>query len=367
MSNPIDFTFANQNLMNTIFMNVYLADYPPIEGVNTITDEKEDSHLLERRLVSYIPTSSDCSSNSVSTLSNCRLVSTLWKTYVDTFLGSMWKELQNNAVASGVIFTLSEIAEKEKSPVVMFKKLACVLKKQGGEIPNNPMPIRIGEFRMLQYKIAQAEALQTIWSRKYSVLAAYRISNIPPADASTEEIGKFLNNPANASALSQITLIDLSYLNLKVVPPELNQLSGLQQINLSNNQLREVPDFAFTNLRQLYLNYNQLRKIPNFTSLPKLEELNLSNNQLREVPNFTLANLLGLELSHNWLSEIPNFTSLPKLTHLYLSYNRLSEIPNFTSLQKLEIIEAYYNLLKELPDFANLPRLKRVSYTTTTN
>jgi Leucine-rich repeat (LRR) protein len=310
MSNPIDFTSISQDMKNVIFMNAYLADYPPVEGVNTITHEKEDSHLLERRLVSYVPTSSDCSSNDVSTLLNCRLVSTLWKTYVDTFLESMREELQNNALKGKVMISsiMSEIAKRETFPVVMFKKLACVLKKQGGEIPNNPMPIRIGEFRMLQYKIAQAEeALQTIWSRKLRS-CLYHIVGLPRADANAEKIREFLNRPITANALSQITEINLNWLKLKVVPLELNQLSGLQVINLSNNELKEAPDFTLAKLQCLYLTCNQLEKVPNFTGLPKLTKLYLSHNRLREVPNFTLANLQVLKLDHNLLSEIPTFT-----------------------------------------------------------
>jgi Leucine-rich repeat (LRR) protein len=146
------------------------------------------------------------------------------------------------------------------------------------------------------------------------------------------------------------------------LPSTLNNLSNLEYLHLSRNQLTgSIPNFNLPNLQILYLERNQLTgSIPNF-NLPNLITLSLDENQLTSsIPNFNLPNLRGIQLAYNQLSgSIPNF-NLPNLVSLYLKNNQLSgSIPNF-NLPNLLYLELDDNQLSgSIPNF-NLPNLQSV-------
>jgi Leucine-rich repeat (LRR) protein len=98
--------------------------------------------------------------------------------------------------------------------------------------------------------------------------------------------------------------------------------NGLTRLNLSKNNLVELPDTVgkFINLKALKLNENCLINLPiSFSALTQLKELDLSNNQLTAVPP-PLANLVALQtlnLAYNKLTSLPNWLqALPELKKL---------------------------------------------------
>jgi hypothetical protein len=203
----------------------------------------------------------------------------------------MWKDLQRDPPKGEVDISLimhkieRELPD-ENSFVEKFKNLMNVFRKYGVEIPKGSMCVSIGEFRILQEEIYD-NALKTIWSSRLRDSLNLLAIPLPPSDASAEQIRKFLNDPANSVLLTQITELNLDKLNLKAVPPELNQLSGLLVLSLSNNRLSSVPDFAhLQNLQRLSLGNNWLSSVPDFANLQNLQMLSLRNNQLSSTPNF---------------------------------------------------------------------------------
>jgi Leucine-rich repeat (LRR) protein len=302
-----------------------------------------------------------------SELFNCRLICCELKTYCDMHLDSMWIELRKNPPKGRVDIT-SEINEIDKFPgesssIDKFKALARVFSDLGVQIPNRSIPTSIHDFEALQNEIDD-KSLRTVWKRKLRklILTADSTAEVPPSDASAGEIRKFLNDPAQTATLARIRSIHLKNLNLVVVPPELDQLRGLQSICLDNNRLSEIPDFShLQNLQTLSLVNNQLTKIPDFAQLQNLQRLYLDNNRISEIPDFThLQNLQVLNLVNNKLNKIPDFANLPNLQELYLDNNCLSEVPNFTHLQNLRWLYMNDNKLNKIPDFANLPNLQRL-------
>ncbi len=174
--------------------------------------------------------------------------------------------------------------------------------------------------------------------------------------------------------------------------------SILQELNLSNNQLTNLPAGIFTgltNLQKLYLGGNQLTNLPAgiFTGLTNLQILSLYNNQLTNLPAgiftgltnlqklylyknqlttlpagiFTgLTNLQKLSLDNNQLTNLPAgiFTGLTNLQELYLGGNQLTNLPAgiFTGLTNLQILSLYKNQLTTLPAgiFTDLTSLKKL-------
>ena len=116
------------------------------------------------------------------------------------------------------------------------------------------------------------------------------------------------------------------------IPSELGKLTSLIFLNLSNNQLSgEIPPELgdLTSLNWLYLCGNQLTgKIPpELGDLTSLNYLDLSNNQLSgEIPPELgdLTRLRALHLYGNQLTgELPDLNALRGLTHLSLGGNDL--------------------------------------------
>jgi internalin A len=88
-------------------------------------------------------------------------------------------------------------------------------------------------------------------------------------------------------------LLDLAFLGLTQVPPEIGQLSNLQELYLYYNQLTTLPPEIgqLNSLRRLYLDNNQLTSLPSeIGQLSNLCVLSLRDNNLRHLPT-SLGNL----------------------------------------------------------------------------
>ncbi|MDW7695377.1 gliding motility-associated C-terminal domain-containing protein [Flammeovirgaceae bacterium SG7u.111] len=145
------------------------------------------------------------------------------------------------------------------------------------------------------------------------------------------------------------------------IPPEIDSLSLLEDLFLDKNNLSDtIPNMGnLTNLQRLNLSENELSgPIPaTLGSLANLREMNLSSNDLSgEIPA-SLGSLSALEvlnLSRNNLSgEIPSsFGGLSNLRTLDLRDNSLGgELPEeLRNLANLETLNLSRNLYDELPD-----------------
>ena len=148
-------------------------------------------------------------------------------------------------------------------------------------------------------------------------------------------------------------------------------LAGLDELELTGNQLPELPPGIFTGLsrlRRLFLSQNQLSELPPglFRGLSDLRELFLRGNRLTAVATEDFADLDGLEhlfIDYNELEELPSdlFSGLTQLKNLVLNGNRLTSLPEgiFDGLSRLEEIWLGANRLTELPPrlFADKPAL----------
>jgi Leucine-rich repeat (LRR) protein len=134
----------------------------------------------------------------------------------------------------------------------------------------------------------------------------------------------------------------LSMLGLNEVPPEIGQLTNLQVLYLSANQLANIPPeiLQLTNLQYLFLGENNLVIIPSeIGQLTNLQVLDLSYNELTSLPSEirNLRNLQVLNLGSNQLTSLPvEIGQLANLRQLYLYDNQLQHLPtqmsNLTNL-----------------------------------
>lgn len=102
----------------------------------------------------------------------------------------------------------------------------------------------------------------------------------------------------------------LHHNRLCVVPENLIKFSNLKMLDISNNNLKSLPDiFEHCPLTHLLAKNNQLTdsSLPkSFSSSPLLKELNLSGNQLTEFPEQLIVfnNLKYLYLGGNQITSI---------------------------------------------------------------
>ncbi|XP_042235320.1 toll-like receptor Tollo [Homarus americanus] len=136
----------------------------------------------------------------------------------------------------------------------------------------------------------------------------------------------------------------------------------LQHLDLSHNQVSEVPERAFISardLRTLSVRHNRVAHLADwaFGGLNSLVRLDFSHNRLVAVPRSALTDLRQLKelnLSNNSLSVLTPaaFSSLGQLQTLDLSHNQLtlgtSNVEPFNGLIRLVVLNLSYNLLVHL-------------------
>eukprot|EP00062_Callorhinchus_milii_P003774 gi/632941422/ref/XP_007885856.1/ PREDICTED: leucine-rich repeat-containing G-protein coupled receptor 4 [Callorhinchus milii] len=112
-------------------------------------------------------------------------------------------------------------------------------------------------------------------------------------------------------------------------------LSELQSLTLTGTRINRIPPDLCQQLKMLRfldLSYNQIKELPSFEGCAALEEISLKHNEIKEIKSDTfqgLASLHLLDLSKNQISTIHKnaFISLSELTNLDISSNQLTYFP----------------------------------------
>ncbi|NXT32340.1 MFHA1 protein, partial [Pelecanoides urinatrix] len=141
------------------------------------------------------------------------------------------------------------------------------------------------------------------------------------------------------------------------LPPRLVELGRLEELDLSFNRLRRLPEGLgrLRHLRALDVDHNLLPSFPApLLELAALEELDCSGNRhLGALPEgiAALRRLKILWLSGTGLAALPEgLCQLSALESLMLDGNRLQALPaGFGSLQRLKMLNLSSNLLGEFP------------------
>lgn len=140
----------------------------------------------------------------------------------------------------------------------------------------------------------------------------------------------------------QVTILDMSTVQLAPLPEDLGRLTNLQIAFFSNNKkLEEIPAVLAT--------------------CPKLHTVGMRACNIRKIPEDSLPkNLRALILTDNHITSLPrSIGKLTNLTKLMLAGNHLQSLPRELLLcQNLEIARFSVNDLEESPDWLfELPRL----------
>uniref|UniRef100_UPI0037E99CBB leucine-rich repeat neuronal protein 1 n=1 Tax=Semicossyphus pulcher TaxID=241346 RepID=UPI0037E99CBB len=200
--------------------------------------------------------------------------------------------------------------------------------------------------------------------------------------------------PANMSSDTQVLLLQSN--NISSITAELQSLTNLTELDLSQNHFTQVSSMGLSSLGRLvtlYLEENHIEELEDFSlrNLSSLEELYINHNHISSIGPKAFAgltNLLRLHLNSNrlvaidsrWFESLPsleilmigenpilgleekNFLPLSRLHSLVLAGMGLASVPSaaFLGLDYLESLSFYDNKLRSVPRDALsvLPNLK---------
>ena len=164
-----------------------------------------------------------------------------------------------------------------------------------------------------------------------------------------------------------VTMLAFNQLDLKYVPEVVYHFPKLEELDLSKNQLNELParlTADIPTLKRLSLLYNSIPDDSVFITRNKhLRALNLQGNKLTRIPAPIRQNrrLESLWMGNNKLKELGNksLRNLRHLTDLNLYSAGLTTLPKaIGQLKHLKVLDLYYNKFTELP--RQLGRMKRL-------
>lgn len=186
-------------------------------------------------------------------------------------------------------------------------------------------------------------------------------------------------NNYDAAAIARIeecitfkrSYLDLSNLNLSVLPDELFDIIWLKKLIISKNYIHEI-SFKIKNLihlSELDISNNILRSFPDgVLQLKNLSKLDISNNQIDNIPEnigkINNINLKEVNFSKNKIKQIPeSIQSLSMVSKLNFSGNELSAIPEgVTKLRYINELDLSYNKFEDVPEYLFYMNNNRVSF-----
>ncbi|XP_038675571.1 protein flightless-1 homolog [Scyliorhinus canicula] len=223
------------------------------------------------------------------------------------------------------------------------------------------------------------------------------LSSLPCLRAIVARANNLKNSgvPDDIFQLDDLSVLDLSYNQLTEIPRELENAKNMLVLNLSHNSIDNIPNQLFINLTDLLyldLSDNNLESLPpQMRRLVHLQTLVLNNNplmhaQLRQLPAMTalqtlhlrntqrtqsnlptslegLSSLLDVDISCNDLSRVPEcLYTLSSLRRLNLSTNQISELSLcIDQWTQLEMLNLSRNQLTSLPSaICKLVKLKKL-------
>ncbi|XP_060524393.1 protein artichoke isoform X2 [Cylas formicarius] len=176
----------------------------------------------------------------------------------------------------------------------------------------------------------------------------------------------------------KLETIDLSYIGLGAIPPELFAKSNsLKSIYLSHNNISEIVEKTFAimpNLTEIDLSFNGISNIRQsaFIHVMNLRHLNLRGNKLAffkgEFFN-TGTSIEVIDISDNSITYLypSSFRIHPRIHTILANNNKINFFPPdlIANLQFLKHIDLSFNQLKAVDElgFARLPRLRTLLLT----
>lgn len=237
--------------------------------------------------------------------------------------------------------------------------ILSLLVENGADISSEALSGLPDRAEFLAANMKEAEALVQKAAKqksRYLPLSFKYFTTLPAGTvdlaAHLEDLNLTFNNladlPAGIFQLTSLTKLDVSHNLLTSIPEEIGSMPSLKVVSFQKNYLQSVPNvFDLLGLRELDLSYNQLHELPvQIFQVNLMHRLNLSHNYLTEIPSdqMELPALQYLSLSHNYIMMIQEWptANMPALEELDVSHNRLVVLP-FQDIMNSQLKQFRFN------------------------
>jgi Leucine-rich repeat (LRR) protein len=231
------------------------------------------------------------------------------------------------------------------------------------------IPKIIGSMKSLEMlnlsynKISTFDTLQNLKNLKHLLLSHNQLSEISNEfEFSSLRIldldhNKLKEFPKFISQLKELEELSIGYNEIEELPKsESGELftPNLKKFSITKNHLKEIPQEFLKNYllnsNSLQFQSNHLTSLTSLKDLKCLQEINLNDNQISNIPELPM-NLEKLMIDFNSISTIDNHVyELNDLKHFHLRGNKISKIDKkISNLQNLEVLLLDKNHLQELP------------------
>jgi adenylate cyclase len=168
---------------------------------------------------------------------------------------------------------------------------------------------------------------------------------------------------AELHKLVSLSSLKLANNVLSSLPANFSQFRQLRSLNLSSNGFTEFPEHicSLKSLVDLDISFNKLSHLPKIAQLTTLERLWVTNNELKGAFNEgfkNLHNLKEIDARFNGITNLDNVTGLENLDSLLVGHNNISAFKG--SFKKLRVLILDHNplttfeLQEPLPTLVNL-------------
>lgn len=224
----------------------------------------------------------------------------VWRS-VEKALGMPQSNIPTHQGVKEYALNLRSIFKSHSLSVKFVKKISPIVKSE-----------QIQDIKRLN-KILQAFEILSVWDQFAAEIdhGNGTIHSLHTVDDLFNKAQQFESwCEEHSSDLLKVKKINLCHLNLRVIPPQIKYLKGLESLSLKHNQLTNLPVEIgeLTNLKILSLEHNQLTVLPSeIGNLISLKILSIKYNQLTELPTAigSLTRLISFKILGNPLIELP--------------------------------------------------------------
>jgi Leucine-rich repeat (LRR) protein len=190
------------------------------------------------------------------------------------------------------------------------------------------------------------------------------LSYLGHLDISNNEISEI---PAAFFDMPKLRRLYAGDLQLKT-PPDLSAVAGtLDRLDISG---AKVGDFSFVeglnNLELLMMNGCGLNALPDLSGMGGLGYLYFTDNEIPALPDYLGSlPLIRLDFSGNLVSGLPqSFWGMKKLEQLVMTDNYFEALPDtVTQMESLEVLMCGQNIISDVPEnIGDLKHIKRASF-----
>jgi Leucine-rich repeat (LRR) protein len=155
--------------------------------------------------------------------------------------------------------------------------------------------------------------------------------------------------------------------NMLADVPAIDKMHSLLSVNLQGNKLTQADFLGLENklvyLQSVNLSQNQLRTLPEAVNLPRLTKLNLNENSIRSLDGLRgHQHLRQLEARKNKINSLEGLRDLPRLEEIFLAENNISSLSSLGDLPKLTFLHLRANQIKSISEqLPKCPKLQRLN------